>query len=139
VDDIQEINRRVIEQFRSGGEITGMRRDRLLLLTTTGARTGRRHTTPMMFHHDGDRIVVMASNAGATRAPDWYHNLVADPHVVVEVGEERYEAVATTLRGAERDRVWHDVTTLFPFFTDHAANAGREIPLVDLARGEHPS
>jgi deazaflavin-dependent oxidoreductase (nitroreductase family) len=134
VDNIQEINRRVIEQFRAGGEVEGMHREGLLLLTTVGARTGRRHTTPMMFHRDGDRIVVMASNAGATKAPDWYRNLVADPHVVVEVGDQRYDAVATTLAGDDRDRVWRDVTSLFPFFTDHAAQAGREIPLVDLAR-----
>ncbi|HEY1571920.1 MAG TPA: nitroreductase/quinone reductase family protein [Pseudonocardiaceae bacterium] len=133
MDNIQEINRRVIEQFRAGGEVEGMHREGLLLLTTVGTRTGRRHTTPMMFHRDGDRIVVMASNAGATKAPDWYRNLVADPHVVVEVGDQRYDAVATTLAGDERDRVWRDVTSLFPFFTDHAAQAGREIPLVDLA------
>ncbi|HEX5118595.1 MAG TPA: nitroreductase/quinone reductase family protein [Pseudonocardiaceae bacterium] len=134
MDNIQEINRRVIEQFRAGGEVEGMHREGLLLLTTVGARTGQRHTTPMMFHRDGDRIVVMASNAGATKAPDWYRNLVADPHVVVEVGDQRYDAVATTLSGDERARVWQDVTSLFPFFIDHAAQAGREIPLVDLAR-----
>lgn len=134
MDNIQEINRRVIEQFRAGGEVEGMHREGLLLLTTVGARTGQRHTTPMMFHRDGDRIVVMASNAGATKTPDWYRNLVADPHVVVEVGDQRYDAVATTLSGDERARVWRDVTSLFPFFIDHAAQAGREIPLVDLAR-----
>lgn len=133
MDNIQEINRRVIEQFRAGGEIEGMHREGLLLLTTVGARTGRRHTTPMMFHRDGERIVVMASNAGATKAPDWYRNLVADPLVVVEVGDQRYDAVAMTLSGDERERVWRDVTSLFPFFVDHAAQAGREIPLVHLA------
>jgi deazaflavin-dependent oxidoreductase (nitroreductase family) len=134
VDDIQEINRRVIERFRAGGEIEGMHRERLVLLTTVGARTGRRRTTPMMFHQDGDRIVVMASNAGARKTPDWYHNLVADPEVVVEVGDERYDAVAETLTGDERERVWRDVTSLYPFFVDHEAKAGRVIPLVGLTR-----
>lgn len=134
MDNIQEINRRVIEQFRAGGEVEGMHREALLLLTTTGARSGQRHTTPMMFHRDGDRIVVMASNAGAPKDPDWYRNLVADPEVVVEVGDQRYDAVATALTGDERERVWRDVTSLYPFFADHEAKAGRVIPLVGLSR-----
>ncbi|HEX3648654.1 MAG TPA: nitroreductase/quinone reductase family protein [Pseudonocardiaceae bacterium] len=134
MDNIQEINRRVIEQFRAGGEVDGMHREALLLLTTTGARTGQPHTTPMMFHRDGDRIVVMASNAGAPTHPDWYRNLAADPDVVVEVGDERYEAVATVLTGDERDRVWSDVTSLYPFFSDHEVKAQRVIPLVGLTR-----
>ncbi len=111
-----------------------MHRDRLLLLTTTGARSGRRRTTPMMFDRDGDRVFVMASNAGAAKAPDWYHNLVADPHVTVEVGDETYEAVAVVAAGAERDRLWSLVTDHFPFFNDHQAKAGREIPVVVLER-----
>jgi hypothetical protein len=68
--DVQAINKRVIEQFRAGGEIEGMNRDRLLLLTTTGLRTGLRRTTPMMFHADGERLLVMASNIGADKHPD---------------------------------------------------------------------
>lgn len=132
--DMQAVNRNVIEQFRAGGEVEGMHRDRLVLLTTTGARTRQRHTTPMMFHCDGDRLVVMASDAGAPKTPDWYHNLRADPHVVVEVGEDVYDAVATTLAGDDRARVWADVTAANPFFLDHARQAGREIPLVALTR-----
>jgi len=77
--DIKETNKRVIEQFRAGGEIDGMRRDRLVLLTTVGAKSGLRRTTPMMFHRDGDRLLVIASNIGASRHPDWYVNLVAKP------------------------------------------------------------
>ena len=72
--DMKEINRQVIEQFRAGGKITGMQRERLVLLTTVGARTGQKRTTPMMFHRDGDRLLVIASNAGAPRHPDWYRN-----------------------------------------------------------------
>src|SRR4051794_31361565 len=102
--DVREINRRGIEQFRAGGEIEGMHRDRLVLLTTVGARTGQRRTTPMMFHRDGDRLYVIASNIGAPEHPDWYRNLVADPRVTVEVGDERYEATATPLAGDERTR-----------------------------------
>jgi deazaflavin-dependent oxidoreductase (nitroreductase family) len=132
--DIDAINRQVIEQFRAGGEITGMHRDRILLLTTTGARSGRLRTTPMMFDKDGDRVVVMASNAGATKTPDWCHNLVADPHVIVEIGDETYEAVAVVAEGADRARLWSMITDHYPFFLEHEAKAGREIPLVVLRR-----
>jgi deazaflavin-dependent oxidoreductase (nitroreductase family) len=132
--DIQAINRKVIEQFRAGGEIEGMHRERLLLLTTTGARTGLTRTTPMMFHPDGDRVLVMASNAGAPKPPDWYANLMADPSVKVEIGDESYAATATVLTGEERERLWKDITTANPFFVDHEHKAEREIPVVALTR-----
>jgi deazaflavin-dependent oxidoreductase (nitroreductase family) len=132
--DVKEINRKVVEQFRAGGEIQGMHRDRLVLLTTTGARTGQRHTTPVMFHRDGDRLLVIASNVGAPKHPAWYHNLVADPRVTVEVGDETYEAVATPLRGEERERLWAMLKEHYPFFAEHETTAGRTIPVVALAR-----
>lgn len=132
--DIQEINRRVVEQFRAGGEIEGMHRERLLLLTTKGAKTGTDHTTPMMFHPDGDRVLVMASNAGAPKAPDWYANLRANPSVTVERGEETYAATARVLTGDERARLWAEITAANPFFLDHEKKAGREIPVVALTR-----
>ncbi|GAB1515824.1 nitroreductase/quinone reductase family protein [Actinophytocola sp. KF-1] len=132
--DIQAINRKVIEQFRAGGEIEGMRRERLLLLTTRGAKTGADRTTPMMFHPDGDRVVVMASNAGAPKAPDWYANLRANPSVQVEIGDETYQATATVAEGDERARLWAEITKLYPFFLDHEKKANREIPLVVLTR-----
>lgn len=77
--DIQEINRRVIEQLRSGAPIEGMNRDRLLLLTTTGRRTGQQRTTPLRFDQDGEDLLVIASNVGAPKHPDWYLNLAEDP------------------------------------------------------------
>jgi deazaflavin-dependent oxidoreductase (nitroreductase family) len=132
--DVKAVNRRVIEQYRAGGEIEGMHRDRLLLLTTTGARTGRSHTTPMMFHRDGDRLLVIASNAGAPADPDWYRNLAARPAVTVEIGDESYEATATPLTGDDRTRAWAAIKEAYPFFADHEAKAGREIPVVELAR-----
>ena len=132
--DIQETNRRVIGQFRAGGEIEGMHRDRLVLLTTVGARTGRPHTTPMMFHRDGDRILVMASNAGAPRDPDWYRNLLREPVVTVEVGDETYQAVAAVVTGADRERQWATLTSAYPFLADHEVKAGRTIPVVALTK-----
>jgi deazaflavin-dependent oxidoreductase (nitroreductase family) len=132
--DIKQINARVIEQFRAGGPIEGMKRDGLLLLTTTGAKTGRTRTTPMMFHRDGERLLVIASNIGAPAHPDWYVNLVAHPHVVVEVGAERFEATAVPLAGSDRERLWTMLKETYPFFAEHEAKTSREIPVVALTR-----
>jgi deazaflavin-dependent oxidoreductase (nitroreductase family) len=136
--DLRETNRRVIEQFRAGGPIEGMHRERLLLLSTTGARSGRPRTTPMMFHPDGDRLLVIASNVGAPRHPNWYLNLAANPRVTVEVGNEVdsecYEAVAGTAEGAERERLWNMLTQHYPFFAEHQRRTEREIPVVILTR-----
>lgn len=132
--DIAEVNRRVIEQFRAGGEIEGMHREGLVLLTTVGARTGRRRTTPMMFHREGDRVLVIASNVGAPKHPDWYLNLVANPRVTVEVGEETYDALASPAEGEERERLWTLIKKEYPFFADHEAKTDRTIPVVLLTR-----
>ena len=132
--EMSDVNQRVVEQFRAGGEIEGMHRERLLLLTTTGARSGRSYTRPMMFHRSGDRLLVIASNAGAPRHPDWFHNLVAHPEVTVEIGDETYPATATPLTGDDYGRGWAEITAAYPFFADHRVKAGREIPVVELAR-----
>jgi deazaflavin-dependent oxidoreductase (nitroreductase family) len=137
--DIEQINTRVIAQFRSGGPIEGMNRDRLLLLTTTGARTGVNRTTPMMFHRDGDRLLVIASNIGAPRHPDWYLNLAANPSVVVDVGSDRFEATAVPLTGIEREQVWTMLKQRYSFFAEHEAKTSREIPVVALSKTAAPS
>jgi deazaflavin-dependent oxidoreductase (nitroreductase family) len=133
--DIRETNRRVIDQFRAGGPIEGMQRDRLVLLTTTGRRSGEPRTTPMMFHRDGDRVLVIASNVGAAAHPDWYRNLEADPHVTVEIGDENYPALAVATEGTDRERVWAEIKERYPFFADHEVKAApRTIPVVALTR-----
>lgn len=132
--DIKEINRKAIEQFRAGGPVDGMHRERLVLLTTVGARTGQRHTAPMMLVADGDRLLVIASNMGAPKDPDWYVNLTAEPKVTVEVGDDEYEAVATSLGGEEYDRLWAAIKEDYPFFADHEAQVSRTIPVVALTR-----
>lgn len=140
--DVREVNKRVIEQFRAGGEVDGMHRERLVLLTTTGRRSGERRTTPMMFHRDGDRVLVIASNIGAPRHPDWYLNLVADPEVTVEVGDESgaaRRAVAHTLEGAERTPVWEMLKTNYPFFAEHERATERTIPVVALTPADGPT
>src|SRR5258708_8427674 len=91
----------------------------LLLITTTGAKSGQLRTTPMMYMPDGDRLLVIASNAGAPIHPDWYRNLVAYPEVTVEVGNEIFEAIAIVTEGPERQRLWTRVVELYPFFADH--------------------
>ena len=106
----------------------------MLLLTTTGARSGRPHITPMMYIPDGDRLLVIASNAGAPSHPDWYHNLVAHPQVAVEVGKETYAATAKVLEGAEREQLWNRVVELYPFFAQHQAKISRQIPVIALER-----
>lgn len=134
--DYSQINKQVVAQFRAGGEIPGMHRERLLLLTTNGRRTGERRTTPMMFVRDDDRLVVMASNDGAPRHPDWFRNLEADPHVTAEVGDEvghdAIQAIAEPATGDERERLWREVTAAYPFFLEHEERAGRTIPVVVL-------
>jgi deazaflavin-dependent oxidoreductase (nitroreductase family) len=135
--DVRETNRRVIEEFRANGGVMGppFSGGSLLLLTTTGARSGRSYTTPMMFvpQEDG-RLMVIASNLGAPSHPDWYRNLVAHPRVTVELGTETFDARATTATGDERARLWAALLEGHPFFADHQAKTSREIPLVLLER-----
>jgi deazaflavin-dependent oxidoreductase (nitroreductase family) len=132
--DAKEINRRVVEQFRAGGDIPGMHRDRLLLLTTTGRSSGKPRTTPMMFHREGDHLFVVASDNGAKKDPSWYRNLMKDASVGVEVGHEEYDAVASTVEGDERAAAWASITAANPFFLEHQAGVEREIPVVELNR-----
>jgi deazaflavin-dependent oxidoreductase (nitroreductase family) len=131
--DREQVNRRVIEQFRAGGEIEGMHRDRLLLLTTRGAATGKERVAPMMFHRDGDMLYVIASNNGAKHNPLWYLNLVEDARVTVEVGDDKFDAIASTIAGVDRARVWSSIVRDNPFFADHQAGVEREIPVVALS------
>ena len=132
-DDLGAHNAQLIEQFRAdGGKSMGDRP--LLLLTTVGRRTVQRRTTPMMFVRDDDRYLVIASNAGAPKDPDWYRNLVADPAVTVEVPGARFDARATPLTGDDYDRTWAEIQRRYPFFTEHQQKAGRPIPVVALSR-----
>jgi deazaflavin-dependent oxidoreductase (nitroreductase family) len=132
--DMKETNRRVIEQFRAGGEVEGMHRDRLVLLTTTGRKSGEPRTTPMMFVAEGDHILVIASNMGAKRHPAWYRNVRDDPRVHVELDGDEYDAIATVLDDSERDAAWQRITASHPFFLDHEQSAERVIPVVRLER-----
>jgi len=136
--DQQHYNHQLIEEFRAnrhsaGGPFAGRP---LLLLTTTGARSGKRRTTPMMYIPDGERLLVIASNAGAPAHPDWYRNLVAHPHVIVEVGTKTFDATAVVTEGEERRRLWTRIVKLYPFFAEHQAKITRQIPVIALSRQE---
>jgi F420H(2)-dependent quinone reductase len=133
-DDQLAYNRTLIDEFRAdGGASMGDRP--LLLLTTRGRRTGTPRTSPMMYVSavSGDRLLVIASNAGAPADPQWYGNLVADPSVTVELPGRTFRAHATPLDGADYVREWTAIKERFPFFAEHEQKAdGRRIPVVAL-------
>jgi deazaflavin-dependent oxidoreductase (nitroreductase family) len=129
-------NRRVIEEFRThGGKVGGeWEGTPLLLLTTTGARSGERRTTPIAYLLDGDRLFVWAANGGSPTHPDWYHNLIIHPHVTVEVGTETFEAIAMVTADAERDRLWKEGVAVYPQLAEAQAKTTRQIPVIVLSR-----
>ena len=134
--EAQDWNAPIIEEFRAnqgkvGGPFDGAS---LLLLTTTGAKTGRERTNPLAYQADGNRFFVFASKAGAPMNPDWYHNLKANPDAKVEVGADTIPVRATEISGEERDRVWNRQIELMPGFGEYEAKAGRKIPVMALER-----
>ncbi|MFG1947958.1 nitroreductase family deazaflavin-dependent oxidoreductase [Nonomuraea sp. NPDC048826] len=133
---MSDFNQQIIEEFRSnGGKVGGyFEGSDLLLLTTTGAKSGRRLTTPVMYLEDGGRLVVIASAAGADRSPAWYHNLRATPEVTIEVGTETYAAKATVVDSEERDRLYARMVEKAPGFADYEAKTTRVIPVIALDR-----
>jgi deazaflavin-dependent oxidoreductase (nitroreductase family) len=128
-DDMLAHNRRVIADFRTDGAPAGRP---LLLLTTTGRRSGEPRTSPLMYVRLDGRLHVIASNAGAEADPAWYRNLAATPRVHVEVGAESFDATATTLTGAAHDAAWARIVGDHAFFADHQAGIDRTIPVVAL-------
>ena len=135
-DDMLAHNRGLIEEFRAAG---GFPERPLLLLTTVGRRSGQERTSPMMYVRSGDRILVIASNAGAAEHPLWYGNLLAEPAVTVELPGETFAAQAVPLAGDDYDREWAAITESFPFFVEHQAKAGdRRIPVVALIPAGRP-
>ena len=132
IDNLRERNQQLIEEFRAAGRRLEGRP--LLILTTTGARTGRPHTTPTMFAEDRDRILVIAAAAGAPHHPAWYHNLVANPTVTVERDGEVYEATATPLTGEDRDETFERLVEHLPFLAEYQAGVTRRIPVIELQR-----
>jgi deazaflavin-dependent oxidoreductase (nitroreductase family) len=133
-----EFNGNLIAEFRAnGGKVTGMFADSpLLVLTTTGARSGRPREIPLVYTTDGDRIVVIASKGGAPTNPAWYHNLVANPTVTVELPGQTFRARATVTDGEERQRLFDAQAAIMPGFADYQRKTNRQIPVVVLERAE---
>lgn len=130
--DMRAFNEALVAEFRAnGGKLGGnLANSSLLLLTTTGARSGQPRVTPVGYVRDGEHCVIIAANAGADAHPDWYRNLLAHPRIVVEVGSERFDATARVAMGAERERL----IAAIPYFAAQQVKTDREIPVVVLER-----
>jgi deazaflavin-dependent oxidoreductase (nitroreductase family) len=136
IPDVNDFNRAIIEEFRAnagkvGGPFEGAP---VLLLTTTGAKSGERRTTPVLYLPDGGRMVVVASKAGAPANPAWYHNLMANPAASVEIGTDTVEVTAVVTSGEERERLFNRQTESYPQFAEYRKKTAREIPVIALER-----
>lgn len=134
--DMNAWNRQIMEEFHAnagkvGGPFEGVP---LLLLTTIGARSGQRRTTPLGYMPDGDRLIIFATRGGLPTSPDWYYNLLAHPEVTVEVGTETFEVTAVVLTGEERDRLYARQVERAPVFAEYQARTTRKIPVIALHR-----
>jgi len=136
--DYNAFNRQLIEEFRAnGGKVGGMFAGApLLLLTTTGAKSGQQRVAPLAYTTDNGRLVVIASKGGAPTHPDWFHNLRANPEATVEVGTETFPVRATIPEGAERQRLFDQMAGQMPNFAEYQRNTTRKLPVVVLERAD---
>ena len=136
MENINEFNNQLIAEFRAnGGKVGGMFAGApLLLLTTTGAKSGKERVSPLAYTTDNGNWVIIASKAGAPTHPDWFHNLKANPEVTVEVGTETIPAVASIPEDPERQRLYDQMSALMPNFAEYQRNTDRKIPVVVLER-----
>ena len=133
---MSSFNDQIIAEFRAnegkvGGPFEGAS---MVLLTTTGAKSGQQRTTPLVYTRDGDRLIIIASAAGADKHPAWFHNLVANPQVTLEVGTEQYPARATVPDEPERSRLYAQMAAINPGFNAYQEKTSRIIPVVLLDR-----
>ncbi|MFE7041440.1 nitroreductase/quinone reductase family protein [Streptomyces atratus] len=131
-------NQSVIEEFRAnGGKVGGpFEGGDLLLLTTTGARSGKETTTPLGYVRHGDSLLIVGSNLGSPNHPDWYHNLLAHPVVRVEAGTRSFQALAVPAEGARREELFAHAVKAAPGYGDYQARTTRSLPVVVLERAE---
>lgn len=135
-DDFNDFNRQIIEEFRAndgkvGGNFEGAP---LLILHTTGAKSGQERLHPLVFQPVDDTWAIFGSKGGATTNPDWYHNLVANPDATIEVGTESVPVRARIAEGEQRDTIWTRQKELMPGFAEYEKTANRTIPVVLLER-----
>ncbi|MBT8208743.1 MAG: nitroreductase family deazaflavin-dependent oxidoreductase [Acidimicrobiia bacterium] len=129
-------NAKIIEEFRSNaGKVGGnFERMDLLLLHSTGAKSGEERIHPLVYQSVGDDFAIFASKGGAPTHPAWYHNLIANPSASVEVGTETIDVEARVLEGDERESIWSKQKRDLPFFADYEAGTDRQIPVFLLER-----
>jgi deazaflavin-dependent oxidoreductase (nitroreductase family) len=135
--DVQAWEDQLIAEMRAhGGQVTSgpLAGHPLLLMTSTGARSGAPRRAILTYHRDGDDYVVAGTAGGSKTDPGWLHNLEHDPAVTIEVGNEQIDATATIVEGPERDRLWDDHVKALPWFADYPAQTGRVIPMVRLTQ-----
>jgi deazaflavin-dependent oxidoreductase (nitroreductase family) len=119
----------------SGGSIGGkMRGAPVLLLTTTGRKTGNPYTTPLIYGKDGDRLVVIASYGGAAQHPGWWRNLLKTPKATVQLGKETFTVTASEATAEERDRLWALMNEIYADYNTYQKKTDRQIPVVVLER-----
>ncbi|MGH8012280.1 MAG: nitroreductase family deazaflavin-dependent oxidoreductase [Candidatus Binataceae bacterium] len=133
---MDEFNQAVIKEFRaSGGKVAGqMKGMPVLLLTTTGAKSGRALTRPLVYTRDGERIVIVASYGGNDHNPPWYHNLLANPRATVEIDSDKFTAEASVTSGDERRTLFERHAQRMPIFADYQEKTRRQIPVLVLKR-----
>ena len=134
---MSDFNQSIIAEFRAnGGKVGGyFAGANMLLLHTVGAKTGQARTNPMVYVTDGDRLVVIASKGGADSNPDWYYNLLANPIVTVELGNEQFQARATAVtEEPERSRLYAKIVEHRPGFAEYERKTTRKIPAIVLER-----
>ncbi len=136
MSDPNDWNKQVIEEFRANaGKVGGYFADaKLLLLHTTGAKSGLERVNPTITMKDGDRLIAIASKGGAPTHPDWYYNLVANPEVTVEYGTEKFAARATVAEEPERTQLYQQMAETFPAFAEYEQKTDRVIPVIILTR-----
>ena len=136
MSNMNEWNKAIIEEFRANeGKVGGQfENTTLLLLHTKGAKSGLPRLNPVAYIPDGDRFIIIASKAGASSHPDWYHNLVAHPEVRVEVGTEQWQVRATVASEPERSALYKKMATANPGFAEYENKTTRVIPVVILTR-----
>ena len=131
---LNDFNQQMIDQFRANGGRLDFGPASLLLLTTTGAKSGRKHLTPLAVFDEDGRIYVVASKGGAPTHPAWFHNLVANPTVTVEHSGETYEAAASIVPDGEHDELYRRIVERLPQFGEYQQKTSRKIPVIALER-----
>jgi deazaflavin-dependent oxidoreductase (nitroreductase family) len=134
--DIKEMNLQIIDEFRAnGGQVGGMFAGApMLLLTTKGAKSGETRVNPLVYLEDAGRTVIIASYAGAPTNPPWYHNLIANPAVSIEVGTQTLKVRAEVVPEPERSRLYKKMESMMPAFTEYRQKTMRTIPVIALRR-----